>query len=303
MGKSILYKKGMFFRSLICKGRTFCTTSAVQVCGFGRNSFFQLANEKKRWIHSSEKENAATLPRFCTWQPGLSRSPQSTSVPAGKELDGITERRKSLKCCNAMPYSESCTKGQPQQCWFLSSKGWVKAGLFSKQHSHQEMQSPLQICFWERISNRITRRGRINREKSSSGWSESLQIFCCVMPCLMNRTMPLWAGTHLPPLSQPVMEGWELRHKYIHQGWRIPTANAMTTPFSLNYLQVGKVLLPLPVLYTGSFLPLILSKYTQVEWAAQSCWGCGSTGTHTSLGHILSGTWAKTPRAGSCSQH
>lgn len=61
----------------------------------------------------------------------------------------------------------------------------------------------------------------------------------------------------------------------------------MTTPFSLNYLQVGKVLLPLPVLYTGSFLPLIPSKYTQVEWAAQSWWGCGSTGTHTSLGHIL----------------
>lgn len=47
---------------------------------------------RKRWIHSSEKENAATLPRFCTWQPGLSRSPQSTSVPIVKEFDGIIER-------------------------------------------------------------------------------------------------------------------------------------------------------------------------------------------------------------------
>lgn len=50
MEKSILpkKKKGIFFRrSLIYKGRTFCTLSALQVSGFGRNSSFQLANEKK----------------------------------------------------------------------------------------------------------------------------------------------------------------------------------------------------------------------------------------------------------------
>lgn len=148
---------------MFCKGRTFCTTSAAQVCGFGRNSFFQLANEQK-WIHSREKENAATQPRFCTWQPGLSRSPQLTSVPAVKEFDGIAARRKSLKRCNAMSYSESCTKAL-NTADFYPARGESRLGSSLNSIPIRNCNLPYEICLGERISNR-TRRGRINMEKA-----------------------------------------------------------------------------------------------------------------------------------------
>lgn len=233
MEQNILYKKGIFFRSLFCKGRTFCTTSAVQVCGFGRNSFFQLANEQK-WIHSSEKENAATLPRFCTWQPGLSRSPQLTSVPGVKEFDGIAERRKWLKCCNAMSYSESCTRA-PNNADFYPARGESRLGSSPNSIPIRNCNLPYEICLWEEISNRI-RRGRINMKKApmdAQNHSSFSAVWAEQCPSELAHTSLAW------------MEEWELRHRYrhSHQGCKSPTANAVTTPFPLNYLHVEKVLL------------------------------------------------------------
>lgn len=111
-------------------------------------------------------DRTATLPRFCTWQPGLSRSPQFTSVPVVKEFDGISERRKSLKLQLQCPTVKAVPKHGLNSADLYPARGESRLGSSLHSISSRKCNLPYEICLWERISNRIIRKGRINMEKA-----------------------------------------------------------------------------------------------------------------------------------------
>lgn len=233
-------KKGIFFRSLICKGRTFCTTSAVQVCGFGEEQFPSISKWEKDGSTAVRKK---MLPHCQGSVPGSQVCPGAHSPLLSllwRGLMGLLRGGNHWNAAVLWPTVKAVPKHRPNNADFYPARGESRLGSSLNSIPSRKCNLPYEICPWERTSNRIKRRGRINMEKAPMDGQNHYIFFCCLMPHLMNRAVPLWAGTHLPHLRQSVMEEWELRHKHSHQGWESLTANAMTTPFSFNYLHVGK---------------------------------------------------------------
>lgn len=196
-----------------------------------------------------------------------------------RSLMGLLRGGNHLKAAMQCPTVKVVPKHGLNNADFYPARGESRLGSSLNNIPNRKCHLPYEICFWERILNRIIRRGRINMEKAPMDGQNHFHFSAVWCHIWWTEQCPSELA-HTSLLSQSVMEGWELRHKYSHQGWKSPTANA-TTPFSLNYLHVGQVVLSL-LLYTGSFPPLIPLKYTQLEWAAWSTRGCGTRGTHSS---------------------
>lgn len=264
MEKNILYKKReIVFRSLICKGRTFCITSAVQVCGFWEEQFLSISKWEK---DGSTAMRRKMLPHCQGSVPGSQVCPGAHSPLLSllsRSLMGLLRGGNHLNAAVQCPTGKAVPKHGLSDADFYPARGESRLGSSLNSILIRKCNIPYEICLWEKILNRIIRRGRINMEKaptdgqnhynfSAVWWTEQC-------PSELAHTSLTWASLWWESGNWDINTASRAGKVLLQMQWQ----HLLHSIISMQ----EKVVLSL-LLHMGSFLPLIPSKYIQFESAA-----------------------------------